>query len=315
MQRFERVLVTGAHGFLGRHVVQALKEGTSCEVIAVGRRDHDLLAPGQAEAMLDRYHPDAVVHLAAKVGGIMANLNRPAEFFRENLMINTMVFDACYRAGVRKFLTFIGGCSYPTNVPSPIAETSMWEGYPAPQSAPYSLAKRMMLVQSRAYREQFGFDSVVLIPGNVYGEHDNFNQEYSHVIPALIRRFVEAAEQSLPEVTCYGSGRPTRDFVYARDVAALVPWFLENYDSSDPVNLSTGTRVSIRELAETVREVTGYPGAIRWDTAKPDGHLDKIFDVSRLHELGLSCDTPLRTGLQNTVRWFREARQYDKVRL
>lgn len=312
---FQRILVTGATGFLGRHVVPVLRDKLKSEIVAVGRRDADLLQPGAADRLLRDVKPDAVLHLAAKVGGIIANKKYPADFFLENILINTLTFDACFRAKVRKFVTFIGGCSYPAKAPSPIAEDLMWEGYPQAESAPYSVAKKMMLVQSESYRLQHGFHSVVLVPGNVYGEYDNFNPEYAHVIPALIRRFIEAAESGAPSVPCFGSGRPTRDFVYAGDVAALVPWFIEHYDRGEPVNLSSGTRTSIRELAETIAAVTGYRGQITWDPSKPDGQVDKIFSVARLHDLGLSCTTKLEDGLRRTADWFRRARKEGTVRL
>ena len=312
---FKRILVTGATGFLGRHVVPALHEATGAQVIGVNRLDYDLLKPGAAEAMLRDIRPDAVVHLAAKVGGIVANRNYPADFFYENIVINTHTFHACYEFGVKKFLTFIGGCSYPAKAPSPIREEYMWDGYPQPESAPYSVAKKMMLVQSESYRRQYGFNSVVLIPGNVYGEYDNFNLEYAHVIPALIRRFIEARDQGLPSVRCLGSGRPTRDFVYAGDVAQLTGWFLLHYDSSEPVNISTGTRTSIRELAETIRRLTGFSGEIEWDTSAPDGQMDKIFSVERLHSLGLKCSTTLEDGLRKTIAWFEQARKEGTARL
>lgn len=312
---YKRILVTGATGFLGRHIVPALQRELKAEILGVGRKDFDLLRQGQAEAMLKKFKPDAVVHLAARVGGIIANKKYPADFFYDNILLNTMTFDACYKAGVKKFLTLMGGCSYPAKAPSPIGEDQMWDGYPQPESAPYSVAKKMVLVQSESYRCQHGFNSVALIPGNVYGEHDNFNEEYAHVIPALVRRFIEAKEKGVQGIACFGSGRPTRDFVYAGDVAALIPWFLLNYNTSEPVNISSGTRITIRELSETVREVTGFQGAITWDTSKPDGQLDKIFSVERLHKLGLNCPTPLRTGLAKTAEWFTRARKEGTVRL
>lgn len=315
MSAYSRILVTGATGFLGSHIVPVLRHELNAEVVAVGRRDYDLLEPGMVGRMLRETRPDAVLHLAAKVGGIIANAKYPADYFYENVTINTAVLDGCWRAGVRKFVTFMGGCAYPSGAASPIAEERMWDGFPQPESAPYSVAKKVVLVQAESYRRQHGFNAVVLIPGNVYGEHDNFNREQSHVIPALIRRFIEARESGSPSITCYGTGRPTRDFVYAGDVARLVPWFLLNYDSSDPVNISSGTRISIRELAEAVREATGYTGSIAWDSSKPDGQIDKIFAVERLHRLGLSCDTPLRQGLAKTVAWFIKARGEGKVRL
>ena len=313
---FERILVTGATGFLGRHIVPALRLALpASEVIGVGSRDYDLLQPGAAEKMLREIRPDAVVHLAAKVGGIVANKKYAADFFYENVLLNTLTFEAAFRAKVKKFLTLIGGCSYPARATSPIREDEMWNGYPQAESAAYSCAKKMILVQSEACRQQYGFNSVVLIPGNVYGEYDNFNQEYSHVIPALIRRFVEAGERGDRTIACYGSGRPTRDFVYAGDVAALIPWFLKNYDTGLPINLSTGVRVPIRELAETLQRLTGFRGELLWDTTKPDGQLDKIFDPTRLQALGLSCPTSLEDGLRRTIAWFLKARATGEVRL
>ena len=312
---YQRILVTGATGFLGRHIVPALQSEIKAEIISVGQKDFDLLKQGQAEAMLDQFRPDAVVHLAAHVGGIIANKKYPANFFYNNVMINTMTFEACFKAGVKKFLTLIGGCAYPAKASSPIAEEKMWEGYPQPESAPYSIAKKIVLTQAESYRRQYGFNAVVLIPGNVYGEYDNFNEEYSHVIPALIRRFIESREKGTPHITCFGSGRPTRDFVYAGDVAAVIPWFLLNYNTSEPVNISSGTRITIRELSETIKESTGFRGAIHWDTSKPDGQMDKIFSPERLHKLGLNCPMPLKTGLKKTVTWFIQARKEKAVRL
>jgi len=315
MSTYPRILVTGATGFLGRHVVPVLQDELDSEIISVGREDYDLLVSSQVTQMLTDTHPDAVIHLAAKVGGIIANAKYPADFYYENVMISTQIFDACYRAGIKKFLTFMGGCSYPSNAPSPIVEETMWDGFPQLEGAPYSIAKKVILVQSASYRKQYGFNSVVLVPGNIYGEFDNFRIEESHVIAAMIRRFVEAKENKSSSVTCYGSGRPNRDFVYAGDVAKLVPWFLEHYDSSEPVNISSGTRISVKALAETVKHTVGYEGTIEWDTSKPDGQMDKIFSVQRLHDLGLSCDTSLENGLRKTIEWFRDARKEEAVRV
>ncbi len=313
--RFKRILVTGAHGFLGHHIVPALQRTFAAELVCPTRAEYDLLQPGVPERLLRDVQPDALVHLAAKSGGIIDNKKRPADYFYDNLAMNTAVFDAAFKAGVRKLLTLMGGCSYPATAASPIDEAQMWNGLPQIESAGYSVAKKMLLIQSWAYRQQHGFNSVVLIPGNVYGEWDNFNLEQSHVIPAMIRKYVEAGEAGRPTMTAFGSGKPTRDFVYAGDVGATIPWFLANYDSSEPVNISAGRRITIRELADTVKSVTGFQGEIVWDSSKPDGQMDKIFDVTRLHQLGLSCTTPLADGLRRTTGWFRDARAAGHVRL
>ncbi len=312
---FKRILVTGAHGFLGHHIVPELQKAFDAEFVCPTRADYELLDPGVPARMLADIQPDCVVHLAAKSGGIIDNKNRPADYFYDNLAMNTAVFDASFKAGVKKFLTLMGGCSYPATATSPIGEDQMWNGLPQIESVGYSTAKKMLLIQSWAYRKQHDFNSLVLIPGNVYGEWDNFNLEQSHVIPAMIRKYVEAQDAGRPTMTAFGSGKPTRDFVYAGDVAATIPWFLANYNSSEPINISAGRRISIRELAETVKKVTGFTGEIVWDTSKPDGQMDKIFDVTRLHQLGLACSTTLEEGLRRTTDWFRAARKTGEVRL
>lgn len=314
-RRFKRILVTGAHGFLGHHIVPALQAAFDAEFVCPTRADYDLLHPGVPERMIGEIQPDCVVHLAAKSGGIIDNKNRPADYFYDNVAMNTAVFDAAFKAGVKKLLTLMGGCSYPATATSPIGEDQMWNGLPQVESVGYSVAKKMLLIQSWAYRRQHGFNSVVLIPGNVYGEWDNFNLEQAHVIPAMIRKYVEASEAGRSTMTAFGTGKPTRDFVYAGDVGATIPWFLANYDSSDPVNISAGRRITIRELADTVKKATGFAGEIVWDASKPDGQMDKIFDVRRLNGLGLACTTSLEDGLRRTTDWFRRARREGTVRL
>ena len=313
---FKRILITGSTGFLGHHVMPRIKEAfPGADVIGLGRKDYDLLQPGAPAAMLKDIQPDCVVHMAAKSGGIITNKKRPADFFYDNIVMNTHTLHESWKAGVKKFITFMGGCSYPSDAKSPIGEDQMWKGYPQIESAGYSVAKKMLITQSWAYRVQHGFNSIVLIPGNVYGEWDNFNLEEAHVIPALIRKYIEAQERGDKTMTAFGTGRPTRDFVYAGDVAATVPWFMKNYDSSEPINISAGRRISIRELAETVKKVTGFAGEIVWDTTKPDGQIDKIFDVTKLNALGLSCNTTLEEGLRRTTEWFIEAKSGGYVRL
>lgn len=313
---YKRILVTGSTGFLGHHFMPRLRAAfPEAELIGLGRKDYDLLEPGAPAAMLKAIQPDCVVHMAAKSGGIITNKKRPADFFYENLVMNTHTLHESFKAGVKKFVAFMGGCSYPSDAKSPIDESQMWNGYPQIESAGYSVAKKMLITQSWAYRVQHGFNSIVLIPGNVYGEWDNFNLEESHVIPALIRKYIEARDRGDKTITAFGTGTPTRDFVYAGDVADTIPWFIQNYDCSEPVNISAGRRISIRELAETVKKTTGFQGEIVWDQSKPDGQMDKIFDVSRLRALGLSCDTTLENGLTRTAKWFLKARSTGDVRL
>lgn len=312
---FRRILVTGASGFLGHHIVPELKKKFDAEIVAVGRRDYNLLDPGETERMLRETAPDCVVHLAAKSGGIVDNRLKPADYFYENIVMNTHVFHAAFRSGVKKFLSLMGGCSYPASAKSPISEDQMWNGYPQIDSAGYSMAKKMLLVQSWAYRRQHDFNSIVLIPGNVYGEWDNFNLTEAHAIPAMIRKCVEAREQKLPYITVFGTGRALRDFVYAGDVAAVLPWFLEHYSSSEPVNICTGEATSVRDLVEAVRSATGFKGEIRWDAGQPEGQVVKVFSPARLNGLGLSCPTPLAAGLARTVAWFLANRGSSAIRI
>ena len=300
-----RILVTGASGFLGRHLLPRLSSAyPSAAVVGVRRSDYDLMVLADVERMFADHHPDVVVHLAAYSGGIGANRSYPGDFYYRNTILTAHVFDAAARLGVRKLIYTMGGCSYPATATSPIGEGQMWAGYPQAESAAYSTAKKMGLVASAAYRQQHGLNSVVLVPGNAYGEFDNFKTQDAHVIPAMIRRFYEAKIASAPAVTLWGTGSPERDFVYAGDVAEAIAYFVERYDSSDPVNLSSGTRISIRELAGAVKAAVGYTGDILWDSTKPDGQRTKIFDVSRMKSLGLGCGTSLQSGLQRTVRWF-----------
>ncbi len=300
-----KLLVTGARGFLGRHLMPVLASRYGADSVrGVSRRDYDLTDPAQVERMFAAEKPDIVIHLAGYVGGIGANRAWPASFFHQNLLMMALVFDAAARHYARKLIYPIDGCCYPATATSPIGEDQMWQGYPQPDSAAYASAKKMGLVASEAYRQQHGLHSVVVIPGNLYGEYDNFRVKESHVVPALVRRFLSAKRACVQEVVCWGTGRPARDFVYAGDVAATFPFFIEQYDSSDPVNLSSGVRTPIRELAETIRDLTGFHGDLVWDASKPDGQLDKVFDVTRMKSLGLDCPTPLREGLRKTISWF-----------
>jgi GDP-L-fucose synthase len=305
-----RILVTGATGFLGRHLMPVLRERYGAGAVqGVGSREYDLMDPAQVARMFRDRRPEVLVHLAAYSGGIGANRAFPADFYYRNTLLTALVFEQAARTGVKKLVYPMGGCSYPAKATSPIGEDQMWQGYPQPESVGYSAAKKMGIVASVGYRTQYGLNSVVIVPGNMYGEYDNFRNEESHVVPAMVRRYFEAKRAGLPQVAMWGSGRPVRDFVYAGDVARCIPYFIEDYNSSEPVNLSSGTTTPIRELAETIKEVVGYPGEIVWDTTKPDGQMVKIFDVTRMKSLSLSCPTPLVDGLRKTADWL--ARNYD----
>ena len=310
-----KILVTGASGFLGRHLMEVLGERYPGEVVGLSSKDYDLTEQSRVRRMFQDFQPEWVVALAGYVGGIGANQAYPADFFYRNLMMTTMTMEEAFRAGVKKLLTAIGGCSYPAEASSPLHEEQMWGGLPARESTPYSVAKKMAIIQSEAYRRQFDFNSVVIIPGNIYGEYDNFELENSHVVPAQIRKFYEARLRKEEEVVLWGTGAPTRDFVYVRDVAALFPYFLEKYDNSEPVNLSTACSSSIKELAQLIQELTGYRGKLVWDTSRPDGKKLKIFANDRMRELGLSCPTSLREGLTRTIKWFSENYSRGTIRL
>jgi len=309
-----RILITGASGFLGTHVTEVFRQHGVHDVLPVCSADYDLRIPDRVERMFFELQPDYVVHLAAKSGGILSNKRYPATYFHENMLLLAHMYDVASRHGVKRLLVPMGGCSYPAEAQSPIDETQMWDGYPQVESAGYSMAKKMALVLSSACQRQYGLDSVVVVPGNMYGEYDNYNLEESHVIPAMVRKFYEAERRGDRSITFWGTGAPQRDFVYAHDVAELFPYFLLDYTGDSPVNISSGKSISIRELVEHTARAVGYRGEINWDTSYPDGQMVKIFSVEKLQSLGKSCPTSLEEGLRKTIQWF-QASYPDGIRL
>lgn len=305
----DRIVVTGGGGFLGRQVVGLLRRRGYLHVSAVRSRDFDLTQPDDVDRLLRSQHVDVVVHLAAVVGGIGANRRHPGTYFFQNLMMGALLMERSRLAGVRRFLSAGTICSYPKFTPVPFREEDLWSGYPEETNAPYGLAKKMLLVQSEAYRQEFGFDSVNVLLVNLYGPGDNFRPETSHVIPALIRKFLEAVETGSPEVEVWGTGLATREFLFVEDAAEGVVAALEKLESSEPVNLGSGLEISIRDLAGKLAAIAGFKGEIRWDPSKPDGQPRRCLDTSRAKTwLGWSSTTSLEDGLRHTVEWYRENR-------
>lgn len=308
-----KILLTGATGFLGRHALPVLQSAYGADaIVGVSSRDYDLLDRTAVDRAIADVKPDTIVHLAAYSGGIGINRAKPADFYYINTLLQANMFDAAAKAGIEKLVYPFGGCSYPADASSPIDESQLWRGYPQNDSAGYSAAKMMGLVAARSYRQQYGMNATTIIPGNMYGEYDNYRASESHVIPAMIRRYYEAMRDGAAHVDMWGTGKAQRDFVYAGDVARLLPFFIDSFDESGPVNVSSGTKTSIRTLAETIARLVDFKGEIRWDPTKPEGQLVKIFDTTKLKSLGQSCDTPLETGLERTIRWF--AAHYEGAR-
>ena len=305
-----RFVVTGGAGFLGRSVVETLRQRGAQQVVVPRSVDYDLRQHGAVLELLRDTQPDIIIHLAAIVGGIGANRARPAEFFYDNLMMGTQLLHESWRAGVKKFVTIGTVCAYPKFTPVPFHEADLWNGYPEETNAPYGLAKKMLLVQGQAYRQQYGFNSIYLLPTNLYGPRDNFDLETSHVIPALIRKFWAAKQRGDAQVVAWGTGSPTREFLYVDDAAEGIALATERYDKPDPVNIGSGAEISIRALTELIAELVGYTGEVVWDSTKPDGQPRRGLDTSRAtEEFGFTATTSFRDGLQRTIDWYVENRE------
>ena len=302
-----RVVVSGGNGFLGSFVVEKLRQEGCREIAAPRSAEYDLREKAEALRLYREARPDIFIHLAAVVGGIYANRMNPGRFFYENAAMGLNAIEAGRIAGLEKFVCAGTICSYPKFTPVPFREENFWNGYPEETNAPYGLAKKMLLVQLQAYREQYGFNGIYLTPVNLYGPRDNFDLETSHVIPALIRKCLEAKQARLPEITAWGTGNVTREFLYVQDAAEAIVAAAEKYSKPELVNLGSGQEISIRNLLELIRSLAGYEGAIRWDSTKPDGQPRRCLDTSRaLAEFGWRATTALSDGLRKTIHWFQE---------
>jgi len=302
-----RVLVTGGHGFLGRNVVACLR-ASGAEVIAPRRTACDLVEQAQVRALLSEARPRQVIHLAAACGGIGANVANPGRFLYENALMGLHLIEAARQAKVEKLVLISTTCAYPQDAPLPLSEDSLWDGKPTGATGFYGMAKRLLHEAVAAYGHQYGFNGVVLIPANLYGPEDHFDPAHSHVVAALIRRYVEATDAALPEVVNWGSGRPSREFLHVRDAARGIVLAAAAHADPAPVNLGTGIETPIGQLAEMVSRAAGYPGVTRWDTTKPDGQPRRVLDVSRAQAFGFRAAIPLDQGIHETVAWFRQHR-------
>jgi len=302
-------VVTGGAGFLGSFVVEQLRAKGCRQIVVPRSKDYDLVQMDAVQQLYRDAKPDVVIHLAARVGGIGANQANPGRFFYDNLMMGTQLIEVGRQRGLKKFVAMGTICAYPKFAPIPFKEDDIWNGYPEETNAPYGLAKKMMLVQSQAYRQQYGFNSVVLFPVNLYGPRDNFDLETSHVIPALIRKCAAAKDLGQAAITLWGDGSPSREFLYVEDAAEGILLAAERYEESLPVNLGTGEEISIRNLARLIAGEVGFAGHIQWDTTKPNGQPRRCLDVSRAKQLfGFQARHDLRDGLKKTVQWFHANR-------
>jgi GDP-L-fucose synthase len=302
----KRISVTGGGGFLGRRVVAALRERGCENVHVVRRRDFDLVKGDDVERLYREARPEVVIHLAAVVGGIGANRENPGRYFYENLMMGAQLIEGARLHGVEKFVQVGTICAYPKFASVPFKEEDLWDGYPEETNAPYGVAKKALLVQCQAYRDQYGTNAIYLLPVNLYGPGDNFDPNTSHVIPALIKKFVDAERRGAPSVEVWGTGAATREFLYVDDAAEGIVLAAEHYDGRDPVNLGAGREISIRELAELVARETGFRGELVWDTTKPDGQPRRCLDTTKAEQLfGFRARTDFLDGLRQTIEWYR----------
>ncbi len=302
----KKVIVTGGSGFLGSFVVEKLQARGAKDIFVPRSKQYDLRKSEDISRVLNDFKADMVIHLAALAGGIGANMGRPAEFFYDNLMMGVPLLHQAWQNGIEKFVAVGSICSYPKFTPIPFKEEELWNGYPEETNAPYGLAKKMLLVQSQSYRQQYGYNSIYLMPVNLFGPRDNFDLATSHVIPALIRKTVEATERGDKQIPAWGDGSPTREFLYVEDAADGIVNAAEKYNGSEPVNLGSGYEISIKDLVEMTAKMTGFTGKIVWQTDKPNGQPRRALDVSRAKEyFGWSAQVPFEEGMRRTIEWFK----------
>jgi GDP-L-fucose synthase len=302
-----RIAVTGGAGFLGSYVLEGLARRGAAQVAVADIDRYDLTRLEDIRRMYDELRPDVVIHLAAVVGGIGANREHPGEFFYKNLMMGVQLIEEGRLRGIEKFVAIGTICAYPKFTPVPFKEDDLWSGYPEETNAPYGLAKKMLLVQSQAYRQQYGFNSIFLLPVNLYGPRDNFDPRSSHVIPALIKKCVDAIENGADHIVCWGTGKVSREFIYAADAAEGILLATEHYNSGEPVNIGAGFEITIKDLAEKIAALSGFRGELRWDTSQPDGQPRRCLDVSRARRLfGFEAKMGFDEGLRRTIEWWQE---------
>jgi GDP-L-fucose synthase len=303
--RGKSILVTGGSGFLGQYVVARLRQAGADQIVIPRSKQYDLRHEADVKRLLHDARPAMVFHLAAAVGGIGANRENPGKFLYDNLMMGVLLMEHGRQMGVEKFVTVGTICSYPKFTPVPFREEDLWNGYPEETNAPYGLAKKMLMVQGQAYRQQYGFNSIHVLPVNLYGPGDNFDPSSSHVIPALIKKCIDAANEGAPVVSVWGTGRATREFLYADDAAEGIVLAAEHYDEPEPVNLGAGFEISIRELAEMIADQCGFTGRLEWDETKPDGQPRRCLDTTRAKRFGFTARTGFAEGLRATIDWYR----------
>ena len=302
-----RIVVTGGAGFLGKYVVEGLKKRGCKNILVPLIEEYDLVQSGDIKRMYDAMKPDIVIHLAAVVGGIGANREHPGKFFYDNLMMGVQLIEQGRQRGIEKFVAIGTVCAYPKFTPVPFKEDDIWNGYPEETNAPYGLAKKMLLVQSQSYRAEYRFNSIFLLPVNLYGPGDNFNPKSSHVIPALIKKCVAAIKAGDDYIECWGSGNISREFIYAADAAEGILLATEFYNGSEPVNIGAGFEITIKDLVEKIVRLTGFKGKIRWDSSKPDGQPRRCLDTSRAKKLfDFEAKTDFDTGLKQTIEWYKK---------